>query len=73
MSAHFGRSLVAVSVTLAISLAGCEHGHLLRKNLPAVSYAVRAFSGYGDERVQVAEGRVIVPPNGRATIRLIIK
>jgi len=50
-----------------------EHGHLLRKGLPAVVYLVRAFRGSGDERVQVAEGRVIVPPNERASISLIIK
>jgi hypothetical protein len=49
-----------------------ESGHLLRKNLPAVAYLVQAFTGYDDERIQVAEGRVIIPPNGRATIRLVI-
>jgi len=50
-----------------------ERGKLLRKDLPAVAYLVQAFTGYDDERVMVAEGRVVVPPNGRATLRLIIK
>lgn len=62
-----------VSVNSDIGYGTDEHGHLLHKNYPAVAYLVRAFRGSGDERVQVAEGRVIVPPNGRATIRLIIK
>jgi hypothetical protein len=45
----------------------------LLKNYPAVVYLVRAFKRVGDERVQVAEGRIRVPGNGRATIRLTIK
>lgn len=62
-----------VDVMGGIGYGTDEHGHLLRKRLPAVAYLVRAFRGSGDERVQVGEGRVIVPPNGRALIRLIIK
>jgi hypothetical protein len=51
-----------------------EHGRLSRMNLPAVAYRVQAFTGGGgDDNVLVAEGRVIVPPSGRATIRLVIK
>lgn len=62
-----------VSVNTDIGFTTDEDGHLLHKNYPAVAYRVRAFRGSGDDRVQVAEGLVIVPANGRATIRLIIK
>jgi hypothetical protein len=61
-----------VTVNSDIGFTTDELGHLLHKNYPAVAYRVRAFRGSGDERVQVAEGRVIVPPNARATIRLIV-
>lgn len=50
-----------------------EHGRLLRTNLPAVVYLVQAFTRIGDDRVLVAEGRMRVPANARASIRLIIQ
>jgi hypothetical protein len=50
-----------------------KRGHLLRENMPAVAYRVRAFQGTEDQRVAVAEGIVTVPANGRTAIRLIIK
>ena len=51
-----------------------ERGRLLRRDLPAVAYRIQGFTGGGgDDNVLAAEGRVIVPPDGRTTIRLIIK
>jgi hypothetical protein len=49
-----------------------EGGHLLRTDIPAVVYRVRAFQGDEDQRAVVAEGTVTVPANGRAAVRLII-
>ena len=59
--------------TGAIGWRTNKRGHLLRENMPAVAYRVRAFQWIGDERVAVGEALVTVPANGRTAIRLIIK
>jgi hypothetical protein len=59
--------------TGAIGWRTNKRGHLLRENMPAVAYRVRAFQWIGDERVAVGEALVTVPANGRTAIRLITK
>ena len=54
-------------------LGTVKEGHLLRENMPAVAYLVRASRWIGDRYVAVGEGLVTVPANGRTAIRLIIK
>lgn len=50
-----------------------DRGHLLRTNLPAIAYHVRAFEGTGDDRRLVAEDQVTVLANARNIIRLVVK
>jgi hypothetical protein len=48
-----------------------RQGYLLRPNMPAVDYLVKAFRWVGAERVLVAEASVSVPANDRIQLRLV--
>jgi hypothetical protein len=64
---------VEISVHGGLGWMTNKQGHLLRKNMPAVAYRVRAFQWIGDRRVAVGEALVTVPANGRTAIRLTIE
>ena len=50
-----------------------SQGYLLRDNMPAVDYRVKAFRWIGAERVPVAEAAVSVPANDRIQLRLVVE
>lgn len=47
-------------------------GRLLRANLPAVTYRVRAVEKIDEVLVTLGEVRVAVPPGGRTAVRLLV-